>query len=144
MQSPAAVRHLVVVLGDQLDRSSSAFDGFDAAQDRVRMGEAVEESTQVWSAKQRIAVFLAAMRHFAAALRAEGLTLSYRRLDEDPPATTLAGALGEALAQARPQRVLLVEAGEFCVREALREACAATGSCARNASAARCGAATTC
>lgn len=127
MQSPAALRHLVVVLGDQLDRSSSAFDGFDAARDRVWMCEAVEESTQVWSAKQRIAVFLAAMRHFAAALRAEGLPLEYRRLDDEPAAATLGDALREALAAARPQRVLLVEPGEYRVREALRAACAATG-----------------
>ncbi|MCW5610277.1 MAG: cryptochrome/photolyase family protein [Rubrivivax sp.] len=127
MQSPAALRHLVVVLGDQLDRSSAAFDGFDAAQDRVWMCEAVEESTQVWSAKQRIAVFLAAMRHFAAALRAEGLPLEYRRLDDEPAAATLGDALREALAAARPQRVLLVEPGEFRVREALRAACAASG-----------------
>ena len=29
------VRHLIVVLGDQLDRRSAAFDGFDARVDRV-------------------------------------------------------------------------------------------------------------
>ncbi len=127
MQSSAAVRHLVVVLGDQLDRWSSVFDGFDTARDRVWMCEAVEESTQVWVAKQRIAVFLAAMRHFAAALRAEGLPLAYRRLDDEPAAATLAGALHEEVARARPQRVLLVEPGEYRVREALREACAGAG-----------------
>ena len=52
---PAQVRHLVIVLGDQLDLQSSAFQGFDAAQDVVWMAEVAEESTHVWSAKQRIA-----------------------------------------------------------------------------------------
>ena len=35
MSKTAAVRHLVVVLGDQLDAESAAFDGFDPAQDVV-------------------------------------------------------------------------------------------------------------
>ena len=69
------IRHLVVVLGDQLDRASSAFDGFDPACDRVWMCEASEESTHVWCSRQRITIFLSAMRHFAAALRSEGVPL---------------------------------------------------------------------
>jgi deoxyribodipyrimidine photolyase-related protein len=66
---PAKVRHLVIVLGDQLDVQSSALQGFDPTQDVVWMAE-VDESTHVWSAKQRIAVLLSAMRHFAINVRA--------------------------------------------------------------------------
>ena len=40
---PAKVRHLVIVLGDQLDLQSSALEGFDATQDVVWMAEVVEE-----------------------------------------------------------------------------------------------------
>jgi len=76
------VRHLVIVLGDQLDPQSSALQGFDSAQDVVWMAEVAEESTQVWSAKQRIAVFLSAMRHFAQELQAQGVPLRYTRLDD--------------------------------------------------------------
>ena len=36
------VRNLVIVLGDQLDLQSSAFDGFDPAQDAVWMAEVAE------------------------------------------------------------------------------------------------------
>jgi deoxyribodipyrimidine photolyase-like uncharacterized protein len=43
-----ATRHLVLVLGDQLDHNAAAFDGFDPAQDRVWMAEVKEESTHVW------------------------------------------------------------------------------------------------
>jgi len=64
------VRHLILILGDQLDRRSAAFDGFDARVDVVWMTEPSHESTKVWVSKPRIAVFLAAMRQFAAALRA--------------------------------------------------------------------------
>ena len=75
------IRHLVIVLGDQLDSQFSALQGFDPAQDVVWMAEVTEEATHVWSAKQRIAVFLSAMRHFAQDLHAQGLPLRYMRLE---------------------------------------------------------------
>ena len=87
-----AVRHLVLVLGDQLDPGAAAFDGFDAALDVVWMAEVAEESTQVWSAKQRSVLFLSAMRHFAADLRQAGVPLDYRPLDDDANTHTLAGS----------------------------------------------------
>ena len=59
------VRHLIVVLGDQLNSDSSAFKGFDPKHDCVWMAEVHEESTHIWSSKQRIALFISAMRHFA-------------------------------------------------------------------------------
>ena len=65
-QMPAKpTRHLVLILGDQLDEESSAFDGFDPLRDVVVMVEAAEEFTHVWSHKIRTTVFLSAMRHFA-------------------------------------------------------------------------------
>ncbi len=115
-------RHLVVVLGDQLDRDAAAFDGFDPAQDLVWMCEAVEESTHVWSSQQRIVMFLSAMRHFAAALRADGVPLHYESLREG----SLADALREAIAQARPQRVRLTQPGDWRVLQALRQAAGPT------------------
>ena len=48
----ARPRHLVIVLGDQLDKDSSGFDGFDAEQDAVWMAEVTEECTNVWSHKR--------------------------------------------------------------------------------------------
>jgi deoxyribodipyrimidine photolyase-related protein len=71
------MRHLVLVLGDQLDRRSAAFDGFDPAQDAAWMAEAPHESTPLRSSLPRIALFLACMRHFREALRAEGLRVEY-------------------------------------------------------------------
>ena len=83
------VRHLILVLGDQLDLEAAAFDGFDCAQDAVWMAEAHEESTHVWSSKQRIALFLSAMRHFAQALRDAGRPLHFHRLDDTGSAADL-------------------------------------------------------
>jgi len=66
---------LVVVLGDQLNRDSAAFDGIDVDSDVVWMAEVANESTKVWVTKPRIAVFLAAMRHFATELRMDGVSV---------------------------------------------------------------------
>jgi len=121
------VRHLVIVLGDQLDRGASAFDGFDPTQDCIWMAEVAEESTQVWSAKQRTVLFLSAMRHFAAALRADGLPLDYRRLDAPANSGTLAGELAAAIAQHRPAALRMTAPGDWRVLQALRGVAAANG-----------------
>ena len=116
----AAVRHLVLVLGDQLDLQAAAFDGFDNAQDAVWMAEVAEESTHVWSAQQRIALFLAAMRHFADALREAGRPLHYRRLDDPANRGSLADELRATLAALKPQRVLMTAPGDWRVWQSLK------------------------
>ena len=116
---------LVLVLGDQLDRQSAAFDGFDRGRDRVWMAEVAEESTHVWTHKARITVFLSAMRHFHAALVADSIDVDYTSLTADEPAgppgrspSSLADALLESLARARaagrfPDTLIVVEPGEW-------------------------------
>jgi deoxyribodipyrimidine photolyase-related protein len=78
------VRHLVLILGDQLDRRSAALDGFDPTCDAIWMAEVAEEATHVWSHKARIAIFLSAMRHFRDWLRQQGYTVHYHALDDLP------------------------------------------------------------
>ena len=117
---PAKVRHLVIVLGDQLDAESSALQDFDSAQDVVWMAEVGQESTHVWSAKQRIAVFLSAMRHFAEEVRARGLPLRYIQLDHPDNRGTLALELGKAIAQLQPTKLVLTAPGDWRVLHSLR------------------------
>ena len=121
---PERVRNLVLVLGDQLDLESSALQGFDPAQDLVWMAEVAQEATHVWSAKQRIAVFLSAMRHFAEELRARGLPLIYSRLDDAGNRGTLALELGEAIARLRPEGLVMTAPGDWRVLQNLRAAAA--------------------
>ncbi|MFZ2991169.1 cryptochrome/photolyase family protein, partial [Ideonella sp.] len=97
-RQPGGVRHLVIVLGDQLDHEASALDGFDADQDRLWMAEVAEESTHVPSGQPRIALFLSAMRHFAQTLRERGLPLDYQPLDAPDNAGSLAAELRRAIA----------------------------------------------
>ncbi len=118
------VRHLVLVLGDQLALDAAAFDGFDAAQDAVWMAEADQESTHVWSSKQRIALFLSAMRHFAQALKDSGRLLHYRRLgdcDASGHDDSLAARLRSDLATLRPQRVVMTAPGDWRVWQDIKD-----------------------
>ena len=109
-------RNLILILGDQLDDDSAAFDDLDRARDVVVMIEAQEESTHVWSHKARTTLFLSAMRHFADALRGRGLRVAYRALGrEDDP--TLGAGLLAALAQYQPVRVIGVVPGDLRVRQ---------------------------
>ncbi|MBM4100885.1 MAG: cryptochrome/photolyase family protein [Phycisphaerae bacterium] len=108
-------RNLIVCLGDQLNRDSAAFDGFDAAADRVWMAEVMGESTHVRSSKVRTALFLSAMRHFRLALEKEGIHVDYRTLDADDGSIDLGSALERSIAKWKPARVLVVQPGEWRV-----------------------------
>ena len=122
LQSAPGVRNLVIVLGDQLDLDAACFDGFDNALDAVWMAEVDEESTHVWSAKQRIAIFLAGMRHFAAELQLAGRQLHYTRLDAAGNQGTLAAELQVAIKQLRPAGLVVTAPGDWRVLQALRGA----------------------
>ncbi len=121
----AELRTLVIVLGDQLDLEASGFDGFDAATDAVWMAEVAEESTHVWSSKVRTAVFLAAMRHFALALRGAGRPLHYTRLSDEGNLGTLATQLQADIARLRPQGLVMTAPGDWRVLQAIKAVAAA-------------------
>ena len=125
--SDPATRHLVLVLGDQLDAASSALDGFDPQSDVIWMAEVAEESEHVWTSKPRIAVFLAAMRHFRDAQRKLGRTVRYVELEDAGNTHTLAGEVARAVAELRPAGLVMTEAGEWRVQEAVGAAARAAG-----------------
>jgi len=76
------MRNLILILGDQLDHTSAAFDDFDADNDVTWMAEVDEETTHVWSHKLRVALFLSAMRHFRDELRKKDRTVEYHELQK--------------------------------------------------------------
>ncbi len=123
----AELRTLVVVLGDQLELEAAAFDGFDAAQDAVWMAEVAEESTYVWSGKPRIALFLAAMRHFGRALRNAGRPLHYRSLDDAGNCGSLAAELQAAIKELKPRRLVMTAPGDWRVWQSLVAVAEAAG-----------------
>ena len=116
---------LVLVLGDQLDPRNAALAAARADEAVVLMIESVGEARHAWSHQQRIAVFVAAMRHYAAALEALGWTVDYQPLAAGH--ATLADGLAAAVARHRPARVRVVEAGEWRVEQAIEAACDEAG-----------------
>lgn len=123
----AELRHLVIVLGDQLDPDASGFDGFDAAQDAAWMAEVADESTHVWSAKQRTVLFLAAMRHFAQLLQALGRPLHHMRLDDPANCGSLAAQLQADISRLRPAGLVMTAPGDWRVLQAVKAVAAHNG-----------------
>ncbi|MEY4317125.1 MAG: hypothetical protein RI902_933 [Pseudomonadota bacterium] len=113
-------RHLVIILGDQLDEASSALADFDPTLDKVWMAEVMEESTHVLSSKQRTTVFLSAMRHFAEHLRGKKFQVSYTQLDDADNSGTLSSELSKAIEQHSPQALVMTAPGDWRVLQQLR------------------------
>ncbi len=118
------VRNLCVVFGDQLNRDAVLFDAFDPAKDRIWMAESdMEASGYVWSHKQRIAIFLSAMRHFAEDCRKDGLPIDYHALDDQKETCSLGSLLSEALEKFSPAAVHVTKPGEWRIERGLRKVC---------------------
>lgn len=116
------VRNLILVFGDQLSHSSAAFHGFDIAHDQVWMAEVPEENTHVWCHKQRITLFLSAMRHFRNEMKHRGLNVHYSELAIDPSddrGASFADLLRMDMAEIQPERVIFVQPGDLRVQHAV-------------------------
>lgn len=122
-----AIRHLLVIFGDQLDHKSAVFDEFDHKQDAVWMAEVEYEAKHVWSHKQRIALFLSAMRHFREELRAKDYQVIYTELDSGKQADKFSSGLSSDLKACRPEKVLVVRPGEWRVLQGLKKVCREEG-----------------
>lgn len=114
------IRSLVIVLGDQLDLDAAAFDGFDPATDIVWMAEVAQESIHVRSSKPRTVMFLAAMRHFARALRDCDRPVHYMHLDDPANAGSLDAQLQSDLQHLKPTRLVMTAPGDWRVLKAIQ------------------------
>jgi deoxyribodipyrimidine photolyase-related protein len=109
------------ILGDQLTRSLSALEGLDPADDIVLMVEVAEETSYVGHHKQKIALILSAMRHFAQSLREEGIRVDYVALDDPANTGSFGGELERAVARHKPEAVVVTEPGEWRVWEMMQD-----------------------
>ena len=112
MSKTSALR---VVLGDQLSPGVSALEGLDPKRDRVLLMEVMAECTYVPHHPQKIILILSAMRHFARALEARGVTVDYIRLDDSANTQSFAGEVARAVARHRPKRIIATHPGEWRV-----------------------------
>jgi deoxyribodipyrimidine photolyase-related protein len=116
-----SARRLLLVLGDQLDPEIPALDEMDLERDAILMAEVREEAEHVPSHRQRTALFLAAMRHFALRLIDRGFRVRYVRLDGRGNTGSLGSELGRAIDTLRPESVRVVQPGDHRVHAMLRE-----------------------
>ena len=114
------VRNLILVLGDQLTPAVSSLSAADPSRDRVLMAELHDEATYVRHHKKKIAFLFSAMRHFAEDLRARGWSVDYVRLGAAENRASFTEQLADAVAEHRPERIVVTEAGEWRVSEMIR------------------------
>ena len=112
---------LVPILGDQLSRSLSSLDGLTPDHTVILMMEVWDEATYVKHHKQKIVLILAAMRHFADELRAEGWQVDYVALDDPANTGSFTGEVARAAERHRPCEIRVTEASEWRVQQALEE-----------------------
>lgn len=117
---------LALLLGDQLGPRPPALAGLDRARDTVLFVEAPEEATHVASHKARIALFFAAMRHCAEALRRDGWQVEYLRIGTHPHAS-LDVAWRARIDALRPARVVCGEPGDWRVLALVQRCCSEAG-----------------
>ncbi len=120
MPNSSASGNLVLVLGDQLSPELSSLAAADPATDYVLMVEVAEEATYVRHHKKKIALILAAMRHFAAELTAAGWRVDYVTLDDPGNTGNFDGEVARAVARHHTARIIVTEPGEWRVLEIMR------------------------
>jgi len=117
-----AVERLAIIMGDQLNDDAPLLGKLDKSRDAVLMMEVEEESTHVPSHKQRIVLFLSAMRHFATHLANKGYRMHYVQLEDSSNTQSFTSEIERAVKQLRPNRVLYTHPGEWRVKKTIDEA----------------------
>lgn len=113
-------RNLIVILGDQLSHSVSSLAGADPAHDTILMMEVADETSYVKHHKKKIAFILSAMRHFAVELEEKGFRVRYVRLDDAGNSGSFTGEVARAVKALTPERIIVTEASEWRVQEAIK------------------------
>jgi deoxyribodipyrimidine photolyase-related protein len=119
--SSTHTRRLIVVLGDQLTPDIAALRGADRNHDVVLLAEVADETTYVRHHKKKIALVLAAMRHFAAELAADGWTVDHVSLTNPANSGSLAGEIERATVRHDSGRVVVTGPGEWRLQHAFED-----------------------
>lgn len=117
---------LAIVFGDQLDLDAALIRSL-ALDDTVLMMEVASESRHVPSHRHRTALFLSAMRHFAAALVRRQVRVRYVALDDPENTGTFETEIARAVAALRPSEIVCTHPGEWRVLAMVERVGAATG-----------------
>ncbi len=114
------MKSLRLILGDQLSPDITALNGADKARDVLLMVEVAEEAAYAPHHKQKLAFIFAAMRHYAAERRAEGLTVDYVTLEDAANTGSFTGEVARAIARHQPDALIVTEPSEWRVEQMIR------------------------
>jgi deoxyribodipyrimidine photolyase-related protein len=112
--------NLHLVLGDQLNTAISSLADVDRSQDMIMLCEVMEEATYVQHHQKKLVFVFSAMRHFAAELREAGFQVHYVMLDDAKNTGTFTSELMRAVQQYQPNKVIVTEASEYRVLQAMK------------------------
>ena len=121
------VERLLLLLPDQLHGTYLEASGLDSSVDAVLQMELAEDFTHVPSHKQRTALFLSAMRHFAGEIEEAGWRVAYLRLEDRRNDGALSRQLRRCLEALRPARLVIFRPGDFRTLQAIEETTNAAG-----------------
>lgn len=116
------VSRLILVLGDQLSEGLPALREADKDSDIVVMAEVAEEAGYVRHHPKKIAFLFAAMRKFAARLRADGWDVRYSKLDDTDNSGSIVGELLRRAEETGAGEVVATEPGEWRLISKLKHA----------------------
>jgi deoxyribodipyrimidine photolyase-related protein len=117
----ASVDRLLIILGDQLDVRSPVVRDLDKQRDAILMMEVRDEATHVPSHRQRIVLFLSAMRSFAKDLAKDGYRVHYIVLDDPKNTHCFADEIERALRRLKPARVEFIRPGAWRVLQSMQD-----------------------
>lgn len=111
---------LRLILGDQLNHQLASLRDINIETDIVLMAEVGTEVTYVKHHKRKIAFLFAAMRHFAEALRGDGISVIYRRLDDPDNGGSLESEVKRAIAAHKIAKLVITMPGEYRLMEIMK------------------------
>ena len=109
-----------LILGDQLSESISSLKGYDPDTDIILMCEVYNEATYVKHHKKKIAFLFSAMRHFAQALKYNGYSVEYTKLDDAKNTRSFKGEVKRLLQKHAFNRIIVTHPGEYRVLKHIR------------------------
>tara|TARA_B100000989_G_scaffold297547_1_gene283623 strand:+ start:1454 stop:1975 length:522 start_codon:yes stop_codon:yes gene_type:complete len=111
---------LRLILGDQLNRELASLRDINIETDIVLMAEVGAEVNYAKHYKSKIAFLFSAMRHFAGALRDEGVLVIYSRLDDPENGGTLESEVKRVVAEHKISKLVVTMPSEYRLMEIMR------------------------
>lgn len=112
---------LRLILADQLSELLVVLHESRKQSDIIMLCEVMSEATYVPHHPKKIAFLFSAMRHFAEELRCKGYNIRYIKLDDPLNTDSLDGEMKRAVAELEPERILVIEPGEWRILRMMQE-----------------------